>query len=116
MSDDLLFGIGYSSLGIVQRLPIDILKLDRSFVETGSGGGGLQRDLLKALVRVITTHGISVICEGVETKEQEEFLREIQCDYAQGYRYAVYAPDSCDHPFHIRLCQLALHTCLQNVP
>ncbi|NLD61196.1 EAL domain-containing protein [Candidatus Sumerlaeota bacterium] len=77
MSDDLLFDIGYSSLGIVQRLPIDMLKLDCSFVETDSGVGCLQRDLLKALVRVITTHEISVICEGVETKEQEEFLREI---------------------------------------
>lgn len=81
------YGTGYSSISLMQQLPIDVLKLDKSFVETGMAGGK-QGDIFGAIVDVAQRNGIMVICEGVETQEQEKFLLQYNCIYAQGFLYA----------------------------
>ena len=85
MIDD--FGIGYSSLGYLRRLPIDTLKIDRSFV---SGGGSEIKD--RAIVSAIAALGhalaMTVTAEGIETAAQLEHARRVGCDHAQGYYLA----------------------------
>ena len=78
------FGTGYSSLAYLRDLPVDILKLDRSFtlgVELASGG----REIVRAVTTLAHTLGLRVIAEGVETQAAWDALRELGCDAAQGY-------------------------------
>jgi len=89
------FGTGYSSMAMVKELPIDALKIDRSFVRE------IDRDAEgKAIVNAIIALGraldLIVVAEGVETKEQEAFLREQKCDEEQGYLISIPLPaDQC---------------------
>jgi PAS domain S-box-containing protein len=81
------FGTGYSSLSRLRRFPVDVLKIDRSFVR------GIESDLeSREIVRLIVMLGrhlhLKVIAEGVETKEQQDYLREFRCDFGQGYLYS----------------------------
>ena len=89
------FGTGYASLTNLQQLPIDFLKIDRSFVETLKRGGH-RLDHGNAIVAAISQIGqtleLETIAEGVETEEQAELLREYGCPYAQGYQFARAAP------------------------
>lgn len=84
------FGTGYSSLSRLENLPIDYLKLDRSFVEKlqNSGEHGFVSDIISL------AHHIDklVIAEGVETEEQEGELQKLGCDYMQGYLYSRPVP------------------------
>lgn len=79
------FGTGYSSLKYIKRLPIDCLKIDRSFVkdypEHDDGG------IAKIIINLASTFNLGVIAEGVETKEQAQFLLENGCSLHQGYLY-----------------------------
>ena len=81
------FGTGYSSLGYLRRFPIDILKIDRSFVQDLG-----KRDGDTAIVRTILSLGNSLdlrtIAEGVEDLVQVEALADLGCRYAQGYHFA----------------------------
>ena len=78
------FGTGYSTFLHLLRLPVDIVKIDRSFVETlGAGDDG--RSMAAALIQLARTLGYGTIVEGVETAAQEESLRRLGCDHAQGY-------------------------------
>jgi diguanylate cyclase (GGDEF)-like protein len=78
------FGTGYSSLAYLARYPIDILKVDRAFVQ--SIGTGSREDMLtSAIVNLARDMKIQVIAEGVETIEQFERLAELKCDWIQGY-------------------------------
>jgi EAL domain-containing protein (putative c-di-GMP-specific phosphodiesterase class I) len=78
------FGTGYSSLSQLQRLDMDVLKIDRVFTNelTRSIQGGI---FFKAIVSMAHALSMKVVAEGVETKEQLEILRELSCDEVQGY-------------------------------
>ncbi|MDO8485884.1 MAG: EAL domain-containing protein [Candidatus Limnocylindrales bacterium] len=78
------FGTGYSSLAYLSRLPIDILKIDRSFV---SGPDGLTTDpaLVAAIIQMAVALGLRTVAEGVESEEQRDLLFRLGCQMAQGY-------------------------------
>jgi diguanylate cyclase (GGDEF)-like protein len=81
------FGTGYSSLSCLQQLPFHILKIDRSFVSDLSAGSG-SLDIVKAILQLAHAFRMKVIAEGVETEEQLTGLRELGCDYLQGYLFS----------------------------
>src|SRR5262249_13137520 len=78
------FGTGYCSLGYLARLPVDTLKIDRSFV-VRMGEVGTPRNIVAMIVSLAHTLGLKVIAEGVEDDEQLKLLRELGCDQIQGY-------------------------------
>jgi cyclic di-GMP phosphodiesterase Gmr len=80
------FGTGYSSLTHLARLPIDSIKLDRSFISSVHNDVRVQR-LLRSMTVVAQELQLKVIAEGVETQEQADFLRSIGVEYAQGYLF-----------------------------
>ena len=80
------FGTGYSSLSYLQRLPFDTLKIDRSFIRELSTGSD-SRDIVRAIVEMAHSLRLEVIAEGVETEEQLCQLRELGCDYLQGFLF-----------------------------
>ncbi len=78
------FGTGYSSLSYLQRFPIDTLKIDYSFIKRiGTNGDGAE--IVRTILLLARELGIDAIAEGVETKNQMEQLRLLECDYGQGY-------------------------------
>ena len=81
------FGTGYSSLNYLQRLPLDFLKIDRSFIK-GLNDDGARPSLVGSIVDMARSFRLRTIAEGVETLTQEERLRELGCDLAQGFLYA----------------------------
>lgn len=83
------FGCGYSSLNMLNQLPISELKLDKQFIDDESVR---SRYIIKSIVGLSHGLGISIVCEGVETFEQVKFLQQIGCDVAQGYYYAKPMP------------------------
>jgi len=78
------FGIGYSSLSVLNQLDIDVLKIDRSFIAR-IHDGSKDRALVKVILSIAGLLGIDSIAEGVETEEQLEMQRDMQCTHAQGY-------------------------------
>jgi diguanylate cyclase (GGDEF)-like protein len=81
------FGTGYSSLAYLRLLPIDMLKVDRSFVQNLHEKNE-DRVFVETIVRLAHTLSQQVICEGVELQEQEKILSGIAVDYTQGYLYS----------------------------
>lgn len=83
------FGTGHSTLAEVQRLPVDVIKIDRQFVATlGSGGSPIAENVV-SLARSL---GLGTVAEGVETDGQARHLRSLGCDSAQGYFYGHPVP------------------------
>jgi diguanylate cyclase (GGDEF)-like protein len=78
------FGTGYSSLGRLQRLPVDVLKIDKTFVDD-IGAGVRQGALVRAIVMMAHSLGLTVVAEGVETEIQRAFLERHGCDLYQGH-------------------------------
>lgn len=85
------FGTGESTLAMLSDMPIDVLKLDRSFVARGLEDKR-RRVVVANIVRMANELGMTVIAEGVETPEQERYLLELGCTYAQGFLYAKPQP------------------------
>jgi Amt family ammonium transporter len=81
------FGTGYSSLSYLRRMPIDHLKIDRSFI-SGSEDTGENDQIVRSIISLARSLGLSVIAEGVENREQLERLRALNCDKAQGFLFS----------------------------
>ena len=87
------FGTGYSSLSYLKRLPIDVVKIDKSFVDDVAAGEG-KKDLTGPIVGLAHTLGLKVIAEGVESENQLRELSRYDCDMVQGYLISRPIPSS----------------------
>ncbi len=85
------FGTGYSSFSYLKNLPLNIIKLDRSLVSNVVSDEKEQM-IVESLVTIIHGLGLEVIVEGVETQEQLEYLKNLACDYIQGYLFSPPLP------------------------
>src|SRR5207237_4974282 len=85
------FSTGYCSLSYLPRLPVDTLKLDRSFV-VRMRDAGYPRNIVAMIVSLAHTLGLKVIAEGVEDTEQVHLLKELGCDQIQGYYVSAPVP------------------------
>ena len=85
------FGSGYSSLNMLKDAPVDVIKIDRFFIDevidTNRG-----KIIVANSIKMSKDLGMKVIAEGVESREQAEFLRDAGCDVAQGYYYSKPVP------------------------
>jgi diguanylate cyclase (GGDEF)-like protein len=82
------FGTGYSSIGYLAQLPIDILKLDRSFVAAASDATGPGARLARTILGIGRSVGLPAVAEGIETADQVRLVRELGCQYGQGFLFA----------------------------
>ena len=85
------FGVGYSSLAYLKRLPADVLKIDRSFVK-GLGEAVEDTAIVHMIIELAHTLGLEVIAKEVETNEQVALLKEMGCNMAQGYHFTEPLP------------------------
>ncbi|MFN2526802.1 MAG: putative bifunctional diguanylate cyclase/phosphodiesterase [Actinomycetota bacterium] len=81
------FGTGYSSLAYLQRLPVNILKIDRSFV-AGLEGGSTEWAMTRAIIELGQSLNLQTVAEGIEEPEQVLHLQSLQCDHYQGFYFA----------------------------
>jgi diguanylate cyclase (GGDEF)-like protein len=85
------FGTGYSSLGLLSKLPVDLVKIDRSFI-TGLPEDRASVTLVSSVIGLASAFGLKVVAEGVETDGQRAMLREMGCDQSQGYLHSRPVP------------------------
>jgi EAL domain-containing protein (putative c-di-GMP-specific phosphodiesterase class I) len=90
------FGTGYCSLSYLHSLPVDTLKIDRSFVAR-IGAGTSQGEIIKLIMGLARTLGVSVVAEGTETSEQVAYLDALGCKFGQGYYFAGPMPPDDAH-------------------
>jgi EAL domain-containing protein (putative c-di-GMP-specific phosphodiesterase class I) len=81
------FGTGYSSLSYLQRFPVDMLKIDQSFV-VGMDQNNECREIIRTILNLAATLGLDVIAEGTETAAQVDYLQGLDCRFAQGYFFS----------------------------
>jgi diguanylate cyclase (GGDEF)-like protein len=114
------FGTGYSSLSYLQRLPIDTLKIDRSFISKIQEKPESNRNIVEVIVSLAHKLGMTAVAEGIETPEQYAILLDMTCDLGQGYlfslplpkdqadmlvsRLAGYAREHGAHPYPLTTC------------
>jgi EAL domain-containing protein (putative c-di-GMP-specific phosphodiesterase class I) len=87
------FGTGYSSMSLMKQFPIDTIKIDRSFVRE-LGDNEQDQAIARAIIGMGKALGLTVVAEGVETSEQDRFLRAYACDELQGYLFSEPVPAS----------------------
>ena len=85
------FGTGYSSLNYVRRFPVDILKVDKSFID-GVTDGGESSALTAAVIELAGILNLKPVAEGIERADQLERLLDMQCDLGQGFYFAKPLP------------------------
>jgi EAL domain-containing protein (putative c-di-GMP-specific phosphodiesterase class I) len=98
------FGTGYSSLSYLHRFPIQILKIDQSFVR-GMDKQDDRKKILDAIVSLATSLGLELVAEGIELESQADYLRELGCEYGQGFHLGRPVPaqamgELLDHECH----------------
>jgi diguanylate cyclase (GGDEF)-like protein len=81
------FGTGYSSLGLLSQLPVDLLKIDRSFI-SGLPDDPASATLVSSIIGLASAFNLTTVAEGVETREQFDLLRRLKCDQSQGYLHS----------------------------
>ncbi len=81
------FGTGYSSLSYLHRFPLDTLKIDRSFI-SGESDGVNGMEIARTVMPLAKNLRLDVVAEGVETAEQVQELKKLECKYAQGYYFS----------------------------
>ena len=86
------FGTGYSSLSYLHHFPINVLKIDRSFI-TNIEDKASSRELVKSIIALGQNMGMKIIAEGIEKEEQKQILKDMGCDAAQGYFIAKPLPE-----------------------
>ena len=91
------FGTGYASLSYLRRLPADIVKIDRSFVQD-LGSGGRSTTLVASIIELARSLELEVVAEGVETEEQHAVLGRLACSHAQGYLFGRPRPAAVQDP------------------
>jgi EAL domain-containing protein (putative c-di-GMP-specific phosphodiesterase class I) len=87
------FGTGYASLRHLKEFPVDVIKIDQSFVRDMAGDPG-DEAIIHAVINLGRSLGIKVVAEGIENEEQERRLLELNCDFGQGFLYSRAAPAS----------------------
>ena len=87
------FGTGYASLRHLKQFPVDIIKIDQSFVRDMAVDPG-DEAIIRAVINLGRSLGISVVAEGIETKEQARRLMELDCDFGQGFLFSRAVPAS----------------------
>ena len=85
------FGAGYSSLSYLQRFPVDVLKIDRSFVE-GIGRNEECGEIIRTILNLARTLELDVVAEGTETAAQVDYLEKLDCRFAQGFYFSKAVP------------------------
>lgn len=81
------FGIGYSSLSLISKLPWNVIKIDKSFLLDKSGGNSVGHIMLKHIIAMAQQLGLEIVAEGVETAEHVKMLKENSCYLAQGFYF-----------------------------
>ena len=79
------FGTGYSSLSYLQMLPLDTLKIDKSFIRNITAKDGIQANITNSIINMVSKMGLDTIAEGVEKNDQLEILKKFDCNIIQGY-------------------------------
>ncbi len=79
------FGTGYSSLSYLQMLPLDTLKIDKSFINDITSKNGIQANITNSIISMVSNMGLTTIAEGVEQNSQLELLRKFNCNIIQGF-------------------------------
>lgn len=79
------FGTGYSSLSYLQMLPLDTLKIDKSFIKNITAKDGIQANITNSIINMVSKMGLDTIAEGVEKNDQLEILKKFDCNIIQGY-------------------------------
>jgi len=91
------FGTGYSSLSYLRNLPVDTVKIDRSFIEGIDAGVGDGLSVLRGIIQLGHALGLVLVAEGIERASQVDALRELGCPYGQGfYFWRPLAPDAVE--------------------
>jgi EAL domain-containing protein (putative c-di-GMP-specific phosphodiesterase class I) len=92
------FGTGYSSLAYLHRLPLDLLKIDKSFVRNMHTCSE-TREIVRTIIALAQSLNLDVVAEGVETPEQQQLLFEMRSTHAQGYLYSKPMPGDAVESF-----------------
>lgn len=104
------FGTGYSSLAYLRELPIDILKIDKSFIDDIEISSK-SVDIVRYIIGLAKSLGLKIVAEGIETRGQFEILKKLGCDYGQGYYFGRPVPadiiefECCSRDFQRREIQ-----------
>ena len=80
------FGTGYSSLNVLEQLPIDTLKIDKSFIDRLNHR--ISQSVIETIIHLCTVLNLEIVAEGIESKNQADVLREIGCNIGQGYYFS----------------------------